>query len=370
VRALDGPARPADLLVVGNRAARSLVVDDEAEIRLVEAHPQRHRRHEGLHLTPDQRVLERLALRGGQGCVVRAGVDAPRLQPAGDPRRVGDREAVDDAAAGELRELLGKPGEALGLVAEDDRVEAQALARQWAADDGDVTAELLGDVGDDPVVGGRGRRQDRHGGRELAEDPADPAVVGPEVVAPVGDAVGLVDDEEPDARADGGQDAGGEVIVGEALGRDQEDVDGVGRERLLDLGPLVLVAAVDRVGPEPQPGGHRDLVAHEREERADDERRAVALVAADPGGDPVDKALAPARALDDERAGAVASNRLDRLALPVAEGRAGAEHGLEVGLEARGDGGLHRRQGSHGGPASAAAPRRTSRHTSELIVHG
>ena len=55
-------------------------------------------------------------------------------------------------------------------------------------------------------------------------------------------------------------------------------------------------------------------------------------VAADARRDPVDEALAPARALDDERALAVLRDRLDRLALALAERRAGAEHGLEVAL--------------------------------------
>jgi hypothetical protein len=45
----------------------------------------------------------------------------------------------------------------------------------------------------------------------------------------------------------------------------------------------------------------------------------VALVTTDARRDPVDEALAPARALDDERPLPVADDRLDRLALPLAE---------------------------------------------------
>ena len=83
----------------------------------------------------------------------------------------------------------------------------------------------------------------------------------------------------------------------------------------------------------PEAARHRDLVAHEREQRADDQRRTVALVAADAGRDPVDEALAPARPLDDERPFAVLRDRLDGLALALAKGRVGAEHGLEVALQ-------------------------------------
>ena len=137
----------------------------------------------------------------------------------------------------------------------------------------------------------------------------------------------------PIAAADLRQHAGHEVGVAEALGRDQEDVDRVGRERLLDRRPLVDVARVDRVRPQPEPAGHRDLVAHQREQRADDQRRAVALVAPDARRDPVDEALAPAGPLDDERPPAVADDRLDRLALAFAELGVGAEHRLEVSLQ-------------------------------------
>ena len=98
----------------------------------------------------------------------------------------------------------------------------------------------------------------------------------------------------------------------------------------MDRRPLLDVARVDRRGAQPEPAGHRDLVAHQRQQRADDQGGPVALVAAHAGRDPVDEALAPAGALDDERAAAVLGDRLDRLALAVAERRVRAEHGLEV----------------------------------------
>ena len=109
---VDRASGPADLLVVGDRRAGSLVVDDEAEVGLVEAHAERDRRHEGLHLARDQRVLERLALLGREVGVVRPGVDPLPPQERGDALRVGDGQAVDDAAAGQLREATrpARPG--------------------------------------------------------------------------------------------------------------------------------------------------------------------------------------------------------------------------------------------------------------------
>ena len=111
-------------------------------------------------------------------------------------------------------------------------------------------------------------------------------------------------------------------------------------EVVLDRRPVVAVGRVDRHGAEAQPVRRLDLVAHQAEQRAHDQRGAVALVAPHARGDPVDEALAPARPLHDERARAVPDDRLDRLALALAERRARAEHRLEVGLEGVRRGGL------------------------------
>ena len=233
----------------------------------------------------------------------------------------------------------GEPGQALGLVRERDGVQPERVARQRPAEDLDAVPELRDDVGDDPVVGGGRRRQDRDARVERAQDRLDPPVVGPEVVAPVGDAVGLVDDEEADRVLDARQDVRREPLVGEALRGDEQDVDGVGREAVADRLPLVRVAGVDRRRAEAEALGHRDLVAHQRQQRADDQGRAAALVAADAGRDPVDEALAPAGPLHDQRAPAVPGDRLDRLALAVTERRRRPEHRGEVTVE-----GIHRSQ--------------------------
>ena len=75
----------------------------------------------------------------------------------------------------------------------------------------------------------------------------------------------------------------------------------------------------------------------------------MAGVPTNAGGDPVDEALAPARALDDEGPGAVAHDGVDRLPLAVAERRPGTEHRLEVALD-RVDGELG--GGRHGNEAT------------------
>ena len=90
---------------------------DEAEIALVEAHPQRNGGDERLDVVSEQAFLERQALLGLQLAVVRGGVDAMGDQPAADAFGVRDRQRVDDAASRQLRQALCEPGESRRLVA-------------------------------------------------------------------------------------------------------------------------------------------------------------------------------------------------------------------------------------------------------------
>ena len=141
-----------------------LVVDDEAEVGLVEAHPERDRGDERLDLVGEQRVLERLALArsSGRRCRRWASMPCERSQ-RGHALGVGDGQAVDDAAPRHAREVLGEPGQPLRLVASDDRIELQASRRASGPRmTVDALAELVGDVRDHPIVGGCGRGQDRH----------------------------------------------------------------------------------------------------------------------------------------------------------------------------------------------------------------
>jgi hypothetical protein len=126
-------------------------------------------------------------------------------------------------------------------------------------------AELLGHVVGDALVGGGGGGEHRCAGGKIGEEGAQAAVVGPEVVPPVGDAVRLVDDQETGGRGQPGQDGVPEVGVVEPLGADQQHVDGAVGHRRGDLVPLVEVGGVDRARVDAGAGGRLDLVAHERE---------------------------------------------------------------------------------------------------------
>ena len=161
-------------------------------------------------------------------------------------------------------------------------------------------------------------------GGQRAQDPPMPPVVGTEVVAPVGDAVRLVDDEEPERRPMGGSmlgrgTAGWRAARARRAGRRSRPR----ASRLDERRHSSMLPGVDRRRRAGRGARGLDLVAHQGEQRGDDERRPVARLAPDARGDPVDEALAPARALHDERARAVADDRLDRLALTVAEAAPG-----------------------------------------------
>ena len=184
-----------------------------------------------------------------------------------------------------------------------------------------------------PRVGGRGGGQHRDAGRQVGEHRADPAVVGPEVVAPVGDAVRLVDHEQAGALGQLGQHVVAEAGVVEPLGADQQHVDLAGGDLRLDAGPVLGVGRVDGDRADAGPLGGVDLVAHQREQRRDDHGRPGALRAQQRGGHEVDRRLAPAGALHDQRPAPVDDQRLDRGPLVLAQlGVVPADQRAEVPL--------------------------------------
>ena len=146
---------------------------------------------------------------------------------------------------------------------------------------------------------------------EPARGVGEPEVVGPEVVAPLRDAVRLVDDEEPDLRL---PDPLEEAGRGEALGRDVEQPRAPGRPR--GRAPRRFAAAsccalTSATLPGRDALQRLDLVLHQRDERRDDERE----VRAHERGQLVAERLARAGGHDDEHV-AARERRLHRLRCP------------------------------------------------------
>ena len=131
--------------------------------------------------------------------------------------------------------------------------------------------------------------------------------------------MGLVDHQQPDRRREQRQHLVAKPRVVQALGADQQQVDRASREPVADVVPLLAVGAVDRVRSQTEALGGGDLVAHQRQQRADDQRRAGACVAEQRGRDEVHRRLAPAGPLHAQHAGPVDDHVPDRVELIRAE---------------------------------------------------
>ncbi len=343
------PARPAvapaaaGLLVVGLEARRQRPVRDRAHVRLVDAHPERVRRDDHLGGPRHERLLRLVAASRRHPGVVG---DDPHRQRAGEllreRLRVAPRPAVDDrrqrpGAAEHVQQRRPLARErALALEAGD--VEHQVLAVEPRAHphrlaQPEAALDLPGDLHR------RGRRRRHHRGpAERVDRLAEAQVVRPEVVPPLGDAVRLVDDEQPDpARVQGATERRG----GEALRRGEHELCVAGLDRAQRLG---VVAVGHPRGEHRGPHAARlqppALVGHQRDQRADDDhQRALRGLSPGGGGKLVAERLAAARRHHDQRVAAV-ERRLDRLALPRPEAGQPEPGEQRLGLRPRRGGAL------------------------------
>ena len=119
----------------------------------------------------------------------------------GDTIKITYRDAVhingmeEEERTFEARALGGSMQDVKATIRMLNDLELQALPIERTADGHQVAPQLGHDVLDDPVVRRRRRPEHRRGRWECGDDPFESAVVGPEVVAPIRDAVHLVDDE-------------------------------------------------------------------------------------------------------------------------------------------------------------------------------
>jgi hypothetical protein len=176
-------------------------------------------------------------------------------------------------------------------------------------------AEALLDLAPDLGRGGRGARQDARR-LEALEQRADAQVVGTEVVAPLRDAVRLVDGDESDVAA--GEHAH-EDVRSKALRRAVDELVLAAQHLAF---ALVALLAIERRREERRLDAARlqgpHLVLHERDQRRDHERHAVE----DGRRQLVRERFAAARRRDDEHATRLRSSPqdcVDGLALPGAK---------------------------------------------------
>ncbi len=102
-------------------------------------------------------------------------------------------------------EILGKPRQPLRVCCQVQDSQVQRLAVQAAAQHHNIRrllaeTQYVGDVGDDPRVGGSGGHQHRNAVGQRGQQCAQPTEVGPKLLVPVRNAMRLIDDKRPGSR--------------------------------------------------------------------------------------------------------------------------------------------------------------------------
>ena len=186
-------AGPPGLLIVALQILGHVVVDDEPDIGLVDAHAERIGRHHDLDAVVQKVVLILPPGIGVELGVVRRCPDAPALQQAGGLVHLPGGAAINDARMVPLPEhqfqqnagFLAGQG-AAGLEVEVRAVEAgRDLVGVFQFE---AAPDIVPDVG-------RGRRCERPDDRapgQAVHERLDAEVAGAEVLPPLADAVGLV----------------------------------------------------------------------------------------------------------------------------------------------------------------------------------
>ena len=276
------PARPARLLVVALQIFGHVIVDDEADIGLVDAHTKGVGSHhdsgpvvdEVLLVLPPLLVLQPRVVAGG-GHPLGAQIPAHRLH-----RFAGG--AVDDAAlVPPGAEVVRQPG---GLALGADHIEKEVGPVEARGDaQGILQPQKAADVLPHRAGGGGGKGPHRWPPGQAGDKLGDAQVAGPEVLTPLGHAVGLVHRRQGDVhrgaqaeKALGHKPLRGHVenLVGPRPGpaehlpvllRRQGGVDERRRNaRLLQRGHLVLHQGDQRRDHQghPRQQQRRQLIAH------------------------------------------------------------------------------------------------------------
>ena len=149
-----------------------------------------------------------------------------------------------------------------GIVARADRVADVRPVEPGQDQPVGGNAELDQDVGAGLRVGGGGQAEARYVGKTI-EQRAQQAIVGPEIMAPFGHAMRLVDGDQRQRRP---LDHLAERIGGRPFGRGIEQVELAALQPSQRLLPIV-VGRGQRCGANAEGFGGTDLVVHQRDQR-------------------------------------------------------------------------------------------------------
>ena len=271
VRPFAVPACPACFLIIGLQAFRHIVVDHEADIGLVDAHAEGVGGHHDLHPVKLEVILTLGPFLVAEPCVVAGGVVAVKRQVAAHPLHPGTGGAVDNAAfAPPLSQQRPEGGgffcggHGLHLKVEVGSVEA--------GDDGAgrLKTQLGGDVPAHRLSGGGGEGADHGTARELCQKVRDLAVAGPEILPPLGDAVGFVHRQQGEIQALG---SGDKAVRLQPLRGDIDELVGPRTQALIDGAELCRgQGGVDIGRRDARVFQSHDLILHQRDERGHHQR--------------------------------------------------------------------------------------------------
>ena len=253
----------AGLLVIGLETAGGVEMDDAADVVTVDPHAKGVGGGNDGAIAGHEMLLRLVALVRAQAGVV---AEAAETLANGLDGLAGG--GVDNRWL-RLVEEFGQGFELVFLAAPPDDAEGQVGTLEAGDEMRHVgAAQLLDNVVAHNRRGGGGKAADL-GNAELLNELADPRVVRAKVMAPLADAVRLIDHQEVRREIAHGP---AELAGAQALGRDVEQLQLAGRKVLEHLSPgRRREGAVDEGGGYALGAERIDLVFHEGDEGGDDQ---------------------------------------------------------------------------------------------------
>ena len=316
-------ARAADFLIIGFDGFGQIGMRHPADIGLVHPHAKGDRGDHDQPVFAAEAAFDDAPFLGLQPRVIGNRV-VPRIrQGAGQGFGAGAGCTIDNPRLALARRRKGKDLLArlvLWLKGQRDIGAVEAAKKGFGRD---PVKQAGDDLGPGFGIGGRGKGRKRQA--KTATQITDPQVIGPEIMAPLADAMGLVHGDQgglcPAQQALGPR-------IGQTFGGDIEQAQTAIIQGLKQFfGFLVGVATGQSAGADAQLAQGAHLVAHQRDQRRDHHRHPVArqcrqLIA---------QRLAPARGHDRQHVAALAHG-LDDFALAGAE-MVETEHGMKKVVE-------------------------------------